>query len=193
VRTSTKNTLIAGTFVMVAALFTATAMFLTKDPAHNTEVGSVENVTSAGQSGGITGKAVSVEQKGGITADEVTIHVSSGAPATPTLVVQSATIEKKPDSYTAHILFLSSTKAPLGQVQFTARMEGQSDAKILSFFPGRGISMDSRSSVSKNRKQAQLSFSRSEAANPVKLQVSAPCMVAISGNHNLKPFVIDIK
>jgi hypothetical protein len=193
VRTTTKNILISGIFIIGAALITASAMFLSKDPAHNTEVGSVENVTSAGQTGGITGKAVSVGQKGGITANEVNIHVSSGAPATPTLVVQSTAIEKKPDRYTAHILFLSSTKTPLGQVQFDARIKGQSDAKILSFSPGRGISMDSRSSVAKDRKQAQLSFLRNEAENPVKLQVSGPCMVAISGNHNLKPFLIDIK
>ena len=58
-RITTKNAFIAGGFVVVAALIGAAAMFLTKGPTHSTEVKGTNNVTSVGQSGGITAKVVS--------------------------------------------------------------------------------------------------------------------------------------
>ena len=192
-RITTKNTLIAGGFVLVAALITTTAIFLTKGPTHNVEVKGTDNVTSTGQNGGITGKVISEGQKGGITAEKVTINVGSGTPATPTLVAQNATIEKEADRYTTHIPFQSSTNTPLGQVQFAAQIEGDTDATILSFSPGAGVSFNIRKFLSTDRRHASLSFSRAEAANPVILRVSATCKVTISGSHNLKPFTLDIK
>lgn len=85
---TTRNTLIGGGFVLAAALITVAAMFLTKGPTHNADVGGTDNVTSAGQSGGITGKAVSEGQRGGITADKVTINLNPAAAPTQLPVTQ---------------------------------------------------------------------------------------------------------
>jgi hypothetical protein len=72
-RITTKNALITGCFVVVAALITAVAMFRAKGPPPNAEVEGPNNVTSVGQSDGITAKVVSEGQTGGITADKVTV------------------------------------------------------------------------------------------------------------------------
>ena len=72
-RITTRNTLIAGGFVLAATLITVVAMFLTRGPTHNAEVKGPNNVTSVGQNGGITAQVVSEGQTGGITADEVTV------------------------------------------------------------------------------------------------------------------------
>jgi len=58
-RITTRNTLIAGGFVIAAALITAFAMFFTNGSTQNAEVKGHNNVTS-------------VDQSGGITADDVT-------------------------------------------------------------------------------------------------------------------------
>ena len=72
-RITTKNAMITGCFVVVAALITAVAMFYAKAPPPNAEVKGPNNVTAVGQSDGITAKVVSEGQTGGITADKVTV------------------------------------------------------------------------------------------------------------------------
>lgn len=175
-RITTKNTLIAGAFVVVAALISGFIVFFSRGPTQNVEIKGTNNVTSVGQSGGIT-------------ANTVTINTATN----PTLVFQSATIQKESNGYLARLILQSSNNSPLGEVELVARIQNVPTAKILSFLPGQGVSMNQRGAVSGDGRHANLTFSRSDGSYPVKLRVSEACKVIISGSHNLEPFEVEIR
>jgi hypothetical protein len=174
----TKCALIGGVFVIIAA---GLGLFITKDRTHNTNVSGADNVASAGQSGGITAENI------------IYNNVSSATPAPPTLVFQSATVERGPNCYMVYLIFLSSTGTTLGKVQFAAQIEGETDATILSFSEGGGFSSDIFSEISADGRYTTLTYSRITSDNHVILRVSNICKVSIYGSHNLKPFVLEIK
>lgn len=113
----------------------------------------------------------------------------------PTLSFYSKEVKKIEDVYQVLLSFKPSKNRHLGQIRFHAKILDDSNAKIINFWP-ESISATGKDSkkIAENGKEALLIFSMIGVGYPrVKLTISEPAKVLISGSHELKEFTVDIK
>jgi len=116
--------------------------------------------------------------------------------APPSLSVQKIDITNENNVYEAVMTFSSSKNEPLGQLVFVATIQGESDSKIIDFWPANPTFLSGKDSksIETNGKQARLVYQLMGAGYPsIKLKTSGTAIVEIQGNHDLKKFQIEMK
>ena len=123
--------------------------------------------------------------------------VEMAAPPTLSLLQEKVKITKTDSGYTALLKFKPSKNKPLGQIVLIATVIGELGGKIVDFWPRVGPAFltgaDSKK-ISEDGNKAQLIFQLIGIGNPeVELKMSEASKVLISGSHDLKALIIDIK
>jgi hypothetical protein len=117
------------------------------------------------------------------------------APPTLSLVQQKVEITKTDSGYTALLTFKPSKNTQLGQITLIAKVE--SGGKIVDFWPRVGpafLTGEDSKKITEDGNKARLIFQLIGIGNPeVELKMSEASKVLISGSHDLKPLIIDIK
>ncbi len=113
----------------------------------------------------------------------------------PVLSFYSKKIKKVENGYAALLSFKPSKNRHLGQIKFYVKILDESDAKIIDFWPEGAFSHGEGSKkITENGKEALIIYSMIGIGYPkVKLTISKPAKVSISGSHELNKFTIDIK
>jgi len=118
--------------------------------------------------------------------------------APPKLSIQNVEIISKEGNHEAVLTFSSSKNEPLGLLTFVSTIQGNTETKIIDFWPtGKGGAFqhgpDSKK-ISPDGKSAMLIYSLLGAGSPsIMLKTSGPANVEIQGSHDLLPFNIEIK
>lgn len=116
--------------------------------------------------------------------------------APPSLSLHSSTITTNAGVYAAAMLFKPSKTMPLGPVVFVAEIQDGSQAMILDFWPkGSGfMTGDQSKKIQDNGRSARLEYQLIGFGYPhIELKLSSPARVRILGNHELKPFILEVK
>jgi len=111
------------------------------------------------------------------------------------LSFHSKEITKTDSGYTVKMLFKPSNPNPIGKLGFRAEIEKGSDTKILKFWPLPPFrSGEDSMKISDDGKTARLIYGLFGGDPPkIELQLSGSARVQISGSHELKQFIIDVK
>ncbi len=116
--------------------------------------------------------------------------------APPSLGAPKVDITKIDSGYDTVLTFTPSKNRPLGALVFVASIQGQSDTKILDFWPARPpfLSGPDSKRISEDSKQAVLQYTLMGVGHPsIRLKTSGPASVEIQGNHDLQTFSINIE
>ncbi len=131
-----------------------------------------------------------LEKKLGKTAE-------MAAPPTLSLLQEKVEITKTDSGYTALLIFKPSKNKQLGQIALIAKVIGESSGKIVDFWPRAGpafLTGEDSKKISADGKKARLIFQLIGVGNPhVELKMSEASKVLISGSHDLKALIIDIR
>lgn len=138
----------------------------------------------------------SLSEQNKIAEEKIEIIRRIAAP--PSLSVKEVDITKEGDVFQAIMTFSSSKNEPLGLLSFASTIQGETDTKIIDFWPtikaGSFQSGPDSKQISKDGKSAKLYYSLIGAGAPsIVLKTSGPATVVIQGNHGLETFSIDIK
>lgn len=123
--------------------------------------------------------------------EELKRTADTAAPPTLSLIKEDIRITKSDSGYEIVFPFTSSKNQSLGKVTFTTKIVDDCSAKIIKLSP-KGAVMNTRHWISPDGKNAEYSFSTSDSALGIKLEVSGACRVQIEGSHSLKPFEVYI-
>jgi hypothetical protein len=129
-----------------------------------------------------------------IAEDKLVALTELAAP--PRLSFQEMNITKTDSGYDAAMTFTPSKNRPLGALVFSATIQGESKARILDFWPVRGMFQtgDDPKRISKDGRRAHLQYQLMGVGRPsIILKTSAPATIKIEGNHYLQAFLIEIK
>jgi len=131
------------------------------------------------------------------TADEAEKRLQKALEmaAPPQLSLLSKEINKTEYGYYVVLRFRSSKNQPLGMIFFVAKIIGDSNTKIVDFWPTGMFShgKDSKK-ISDDGKEARLTYALIGSISPqVELKTSDTCKVEISGSHELAPFILEVK
>jgi hypothetical protein len=126
------------------------------------------------------------------------LQKAKAAAAPPTLSLYSQRVTKTPNGYSAILRFTASKSEHLGLLVFTAEVVNNTPAEILDFWPTRSGAFESgpdSKKISSDRKQARLIYSLMSASGTpeIELKTSREGAIRIRGNHDLEPFIVDIK
>jgi hypothetical protein len=116
--------------------------------------------------------------------------------APPSLSVYEIDITNKDNVYEAVMTFSSSKNEPLGQLEFYAAIQDESNSKIIDFWPANPTFLSGKDSkkIEANGKHARLIYQLMGAGYPsIRLKTSGTAIVEIQGNHDLEKFQIEIK
>lgn len=116
----------------------------------------------------------------------------------PVLTLTGHKMEKIDEGYRITLQFTSSKNEPLGIIAFQATILGDSDAKIIDFWPitsaGAFEHGDDAKEISSDGKQARLVYSLLSATLPtVDLTISKVAPLEIQGNYITDPVMITPK
>lgn len=116
--------------------------------------------------------------------------------APPSLSLHERSITANAGVYAIAMRFKPSKTMPLGPVVFVAEIQDNSEAKILDFWPkGSGFMTGDRSKkIQDDGQSARLEYQLIGFGYPhIELKLSSPARVRILGNHELKPFILEVK
>lgn len=141
----------------------------------------------------IQGKIVETQEK--ILSLEKDLVRTANIAEPPILSYYSKEITKIEGGYEALLSFKPSKNRHLGLIKFYVKILDNSNAEIIDFWPeGAFISGKDSKNIAENKKEALLRYSMIGMGYPkVKLTISKPAKVSISGSHKLKEFSINIK
>ncbi len=112
----------------------------------------------------------------------------------PEMRLESHTVRSLEQGHFVLIKFSRSKDVPLGSLQFAVALPVDTAARILELKPAVQLSMNVRSRISEDGKAGRLEFALPGSEDPaIKLLLSGAAPVRVEGNHNLQPFVIDVK
>lgn len=114
----------------------------------------------------------------------------------PSLSSEKIDITTEDGGYQAVMTFTSSKNQPLGTLIFEATIQGESDSKIIDFWPANPMFASGKDSkvIKADGKQASLYYQLIGAGSPsIRLKTSGTATVEIQGNHDLQTFHIDMK
>jgi hypothetical protein len=118
--------------------------------------------------------------------------------APPKLSLRNVETKDENGNYRAVLTFSSSKNEPLGILTFVSTIQGDTETKIVDFWPsldsGAFQSGPDSKKISPDGKSARLIYSLMGAGSPsVILSTSGPATVEVRGSHELQPFTIEIQ
>jgi hypothetical protein len=111
------------------------------------------------------------------------------------LTLYSKEIKKISNQYEALLYFEPSKNSYIGIINFAVKILNNSDSNIIKFWPEGSFSYGKDSiKISNDGKEATLDYAITEVSYPaVRLTISQPASVLVSGSHLLNTLTIEIK
>ena len=113
----------------------------------------------------------------------------------PTLSLDSTTVTQTEKTYEVVICLKPSKLVLLGPVVLLAKVQGETETKILDFSPqGVALTGENSKKTSSDGKVARLQYQPMVVGPPkARLKISGPGAVEVQGNYSLAPFTVELK